>query len=50
METTLAEGVVRVPAGHADVVGLGPMSGTLSVERVVTSAVGMQAKESGVAA
>ena len=50
METTLAEGVVRVPAGHADVVGLGPMSGTLSVERVVTSAVGTPAQESGVAA
>jgi NADH-quinone oxidoreductase subunit G len=50
LETTLAEGVVRVPAGHADTAGLGPMSGTLSVERVVTSAVGTPAQESGVAA
>ena len=50
LETTLAEGVVRVPAGHADMAGLGPMSGTLSVERVVTSAVGTPAQESGVAA
>jgi NADH-quinone oxidoreductase subunit G len=50
LETTLAEGVVRVPAGHPDMAGLGPMSGTLSVERVVTSAVGTPAQESGVAA
>jgi NADH-quinone oxidoreductase subunit G len=47
LEPTLAEGCVRVPAGHADVVGLGAMTGTLSVERVAASAV--QAQESWVA-
>ncbi len=50
LEPTLAEGTVRVPAGHADTVGLGAMTGALSVERVVPAAQAAQAQESGVAA
>jgi NADH-quinone oxidoreductase subunit G len=33
-EATLADGCVRVSAGHADTAGLGAMTGTLEVERV----------------
>ena len=34
LEPTLADGVARVPAGHADVATLGAMSGTVRLERV----------------
>jgi NADH-quinone oxidoreductase subunit G len=50
LETTLAEGTVRVAAGHADTAGLGAMSGALGVERVAPAAHAAQAQESGVAA
>jgi NADH-quinone oxidoreductase subunit G len=50
LEPTLAEGTVRVPAGHPDTVGLGAMTGALSVERVAPAAQAAQAQESGVAA
>jgi NADH-quinone oxidoreductase subunit G len=50
LEPTLAEGTVRVPAGHADTAGLGAMTGELSVERVASSAQAVHAQESGVAA
>jgi len=50
MEPTLAEGTVRVPAGHADTAGLGAMTGALSVERVAPAAQAAQEQESGVAA
>jgi len=55
LEPTLAEGTVRVPAGHADTAGLGAMTGTLTVERVApeeraTAASAPSSLESGVAA
>jgi NADH-quinone oxidoreductase subunit G len=50
LEPTLAEGTVRVPAGHADTASLGAMTGALSVERVAPAAQAAQAQESGVAA
>jgi NADH-quinone oxidoreductase subunit G len=50
LEPTLAEGTVRVPAGHPDTAGLGAMTGALSVERVAPAAQAAQAQESGVAA
>jgi NADH-quinone oxidoreductase subunit G len=34
LEATLAEGVVRVPAGHADTASLGAMTGALTIEPV----------------
>ena len=34
LDATLAAEAVRVPAGHADTAGLGPMFGPLSVEKV----------------
>jgi NADH-quinone oxidoreductase subunit G len=34
LDATLAADAVRVPAGHADTAGLGPMFGPLSVEKV----------------
>ena len=36
LEPSLAEGVVRVPAGHPDTASLGAMTGALDVERVVS--------------
>jgi NADH-quinone oxidoreductase subunit G len=50
LESTLAEGAVRVPAGHPDTAGLGAMTGALSVERMAPAAQAAQARESGVAA
>ena len=51
LEPTLAEGTVRVPAGHADTAGLGAMTGTLTVERVTAPGPATApAQESGVAA
>jgi NADH-quinone oxidoreductase subunit G len=51
LEPTLAEGTVRVAAGHADTARLGAMTGVLSLERVAApSAAVAQAQESGVAA
>jgi NADH-quinone oxidoreductase subunit G len=50
LEPTLAEGTVRVAAGHADTAGLGAMTGALGVQRVAPAAHAAQAQESGVAA
>ena len=38
LDTTLAPDAVRVPAGHPDTAGLGPMFGAISVEKFASKA------------
>jgi NADH-quinone oxidoreductase subunit G len=33
LDTTLASGVARVPAGHPDTAALGPMFGAVAIEK-----------------
>ena len=48
-EATLAEGVVRVPAGHADTASLGAMTGTVTLERVTPAVTASASAEGAVA-